>query len=152
MASVDVELYKNGVATGTRLTLNAANNWAGEFKSLPVYESAQNPTSFEYSVKEVGEDKAQVTLAGTVFEVSYTGDMATGFIITNKEKPKSPVLPTPPAPTLPPTPASVKKEKVLPRTSDATISFAAALPGLVGFVLAGSGWKWYLSKKKFEPV
>lgn len=152
VASVDVELYKNGVATGTRLTLNAANNWAGEFKSLPVYESAQNPTSFEYSVKEVGEDKAQVTLAGTVFEVSYTGDMATGFIITNKEKPKSPVLPTPPAPTLPPTPASVKKEKVLPRTSDATISFAAALPGLVGFVLAGSGWKWYLSKKKFEPV
>lgn len=119
VASIEVELYKDGVATGKKLSLNAANGWAGEFGGLPVYESVANSTPFVYSVKEVGEDKAHLTHAGKVFEVSYAGDMTSGFTITNKEKPKPPVPPTPPAPNIPPVPGvppTPKKPPVPPTT------------------------------------
>ncbi|TFF63652.1 Cna B-type domain-containing protein, partial [Helcococcus ovis] len=33
---IEVELYKDGVATGKKLELNKNNNWSGEFKNLEV--------------------------------------------------------------------------------------------------------------------
>lgn len=163
--SIEVELYKNGVATGTRLTLTAANNWESEFSGLPAYESVKNPTPFVYSVKEVDENNASVTFAGKIFEVSYTGDMAGGFTITNKEKPKPPTPPTPPTPPAPPTPPTppqppvpptptpptppvkpMPKSKAVPKTGDTTLPTmvvsVAALAG--GSLLVGA-----LKKKKF---
>ena len=92
--SIQVELYKDGEATGIKLTLSEENNWSGVFEKLPVYESLENPTAFKYTVKEVGEENGSVKLEGKWFNVSYEGSMKDGFTITNthtpNEKPKLP--------------------------------------------------------------
>ncbi|MCY3036142.1 MULTISPECIES: Cna B-type domain-containing protein [Aerococcus] len=85
--NIQVELYRDGQATGKKLTLSAENQWSGSFRNLPVYESIENPTVYDYSVKEVGEDKGSIQVAGKWFKVSYQGTMKDGFTILNQETP-----------------------------------------------------------------
>ncbi len=84
---LEVELYRDGQATGKKLTLSVENHWSGAFKNLPVYESVENPKVYEYSVKEVGEEKGSIQVAGKWFKVSYQGTMKDGFTILNQETP-----------------------------------------------------------------
>ncbi|MDK6421138.1 Cna B-type domain-containing protein, partial [Aerococcus urinae] len=84
---LEVELYRDGQATGKKLTLSAENHWTGSFKNLPVYESVENPTTYDYSVKEVGEDKGSIQVKGHWFKVNYQGTKKDGFTILNQETP-----------------------------------------------------------------
>ncbi|MFM1534256.1 Cna B-type domain-containing protein, partial [Helcococcus ovis] len=83
---IEVELYKDGVATGKKLELNKNNNWSGEFKNLEVANGLGNINYHKYTVKEVGEKSYAIQLVGKWYGVSYTGNMKDGFTITNKEK------------------------------------------------------------------
>ena len=98
---IEVELYKNGEATGNKLTLSEGNNWAGKFENLPVYESLEKTEAFAYTVKEVGEEKGKVAIGNNKYEVKYSGSMKDGFTITNEEEP-----------TIPPTPLDPSKEDI----------------------------------------
>ncbi|MCY3060456.1 Cna B-type domain-containing protein [Aerococcus urinae] len=84
---IEVELYRDGQATGKKLILSAENHWSGAFKDLPVYESIENSKAYEYSVKEVGEDKGSIQVAGKWFKVTHQGTMKDGFTILNQETP-----------------------------------------------------------------
>ena len=98
---IEVELYRDGKATGKKLELNKANKWSGEFKDLDVVEKLDSKEAYKYSVKEVGEETGSIKLKGNWYKVSYSGSMKDGFTITNKEEPKTP--PTPPTPSEPDT-------------------------------------------------
>lgn len=95
---IDVELYRNGESTGKKLELNAGNNWSGEFKGLEIADKNTPAVEYRYSIKEVGEVNGLIQFGSKTFEVSYSGDMNSGFILTNKEKPEIPpeTPPTPP--------------------------------------------------------
>ncbi|MGP1618301.1 Cna B-type domain-containing protein [Peptostreptococcus stomatis] len=84
---LEVELYRDGVATGNKLELNKDNNWSGEFKKLPVAEKLGSTTYYNYTVKEVGENAGSIIFGGMQFRVNYTGDMKDGFKITNNYTP-----------------------------------------------------------------
>lgn len=80
---IQVELYKDGRATGNVITLSEANGWMGHFEDLLAYDA--EGVKYEYSVKEVGEASHKINILGTNYEVSYEGDMNYSFVITNKE-------------------------------------------------------------------
>ena len=82
-ASVTVQLYANGTATGTAVTLNAANNWTYTWTGLAVSE---NGSTITYTVKE--------TSVPTGYTASYSGDALTGFTITNTHAAQPPIVPT----------------------------------------------------------
>lgn len=87
--NVEVELYKNGVATGQTLTLNADNQWSGVFEGLEVADGLGSTNYYQYTVKEIGENGKSIQLNGKNFTVSYAGDMKDGFSIINKyDEPK----------------------------------------------------------------
>lgn len=109
---IEVELYRDGKATGKKLELNKANKWSGEFKDLDVVEKLDSKEAYKYSVKEVGEETGSIKLNGNWYKVNYSGSMKDGLIITNKEEPKTP--PTPPTPSEPDTiTIKVKKDWAL---------------------------------------
>ncbi|MGR5590937.1 Cna B-type domain-containing protein [Peptoniphilus grossensis] len=109
---IEVELYRDGKATGKKLELNKANKWSGEFKDLDVVEKLDSKEAYKYSVKEVGEETGSIKLNGHWYKVNYSGSMKDGFTITNKEEPKTP--PTPPTPSEPDTiTIKVKKDWTL---------------------------------------
>ncbi|SFE71845.1 Cna B-type domain-containing protein [Peptostreptococcus sp. D1] len=92
---IEVELYKDGVATGSKKELNKDNNWTVTFEKLKAYESIENPTIHKYTVKEIGEDGSAIQFNSKWFGVRYDGTMADGFTITNKEKtPWTPMEPS----------------------------------------------------------
>lgn len=91
---IEVELYKDGVATGKKLELRKDNNWIGEFKNLEVADGLGSTNYYQYTVKEIGETTGSIKLDGKWFKVSYSGSMKDGFTITNqKEKPWTPMEP-----------------------------------------------------------
>ena len=91
---IEVELYKDGTATGKKKELTKDNNWTGEFKDLEVADSLGSTNYHQYTIKEVGETTGSIKFDSTWFKVSYTGTMKDGFIITNqKEKPWTPMEP-----------------------------------------------------------
>ena len=92
---IEVELYKDGTPTGTKLDLTKANNWTGEFKKLPV-SATLGGKNHEYTVKETGESGNAIQLVGKWYKVTYEGTMKDGLTVTNKEK-------TPWTPMIPPT-------------------------------------------------
>ena len=72
---VIVELLKNGLKTGTTVTLNQKNNWTGTFGDLPVKENGVNIT---YSVEEVVVSE---------YTVSLTKNAENNFTLTNTHTP-----------------------------------------------------------------
>ncbi|MBQ2835818.1 MAG: Cna B-type domain-containing protein [Clostridia bacterium] len=74
--SITVTLYKNGSETNQKLTLDESNNWTGTFKDLYKYE---NGSIVNYTVKETGIPEGYTS--------EITGDMTTGYTITNTHKP-----------------------------------------------------------------
>ena len=92
---IEVELYKDGKATGQKLELNKANSWTGEFKDLKAYESIENSKVYEYTVKEVGENNNSIKLGNKLFKVTYSGNMKDGIEVVNTESPAlSPSIPS----------------------------------------------------------
>lgn len=80
---IQVELYKDGRATGNVITLSEANGWMGRFEDLLAYDA--EGVKYEYSVREVGEASSRVSISGSDYDVSYEGDMNHSFVIINKE-------------------------------------------------------------------
>lgn len=80
---IQVELYKDGRATGNVITLSEANGWSGRFEDLLAYDA--EGVKYEYSVREVGEASRMINISGSDYDVSYAGDMDHSFIITNRE-------------------------------------------------------------------
>ena len=92
---IEVELYKDGKATGQKLELNKANSWTGEFKDLKAYESIENSKAYEYTVKEVGENNNSIKLGNKLFKVTYSGNMKDKIEVVNTESPAlSPSIPS----------------------------------------------------------
>ena len=83
--SITVELYKDGVATGSVQELTKANNWTASFEKLPV-SATLGGEAHQYTVKEVGEISNNIQVAGKWYGVRYEGSVKEGFTITNKEK------------------------------------------------------------------
>ncbi len=73
--SVEVELYKNGTATGETKTLSG-NAWTATFTNLPVYENGEKIT---YTVKEVNVPDG--------YTASGDGTEENGYTITNTHTP-----------------------------------------------------------------
>lgn len=80
---IQVELYKDGRATGNVITLSEANGWSGRFEDLLAYD--EQGIKYEYSIREVGEASRMISISGSDYDVSYAGDMDHSFIITNRE-------------------------------------------------------------------
>lgn len=80
---IQVELYKDGRATGNTITLSETNGWMGRFEDLLGYDA--EGVKYEYSVREVGEASSRVSISGSDYDVSYEGDMNHSFVIINKE-------------------------------------------------------------------
>jgi len=92
---IEVELYKDGKATGQKLELNKSNSWTGEFKDLKAYESIENSKAYEYTVKEVGENNNSIKLGNKLFKVTYSGNMKDKIEVVNTESPAlSPSIPS----------------------------------------------------------
>lgn len=90
---IQVELFKDNVSTGKKLTLNEANNWTATFEKLPV-SATLGGVNHNYTVKEVGESGSATKLDNRWFGVTYGGTMKDGFTIINKEKmPWTPMIP-----------------------------------------------------------
>ena len=82
--AIQVELYKDGRATGNVITLSKANGWMGRFEDLLAYDA--EGVKYEYSVREVGEASRMISISGSDYDVIYEGNMNHSFVITNKEK------------------------------------------------------------------
>ena len=104
VSEITVELYRDGQATGRQLTLNADNNWTGSFTGLEIASKANPAQKYQYTIREVGDANGLFEADGKKFEVSYTGDMFTGFTITNKEIPEEPPKTPEEPPVTPPQP------------------------------------------------
>ena len=74
--SVEVELYKNGTATGETKELTG-DTWTATFDNLPVYENGEKIT---YTVKEVNVPEG--------YTVSGDGTEENGYTITNTYTPE----------------------------------------------------------------
>ena len=80
-SAVTVHLYADDVDTGKTVTLNAANNWEDTFTNLRKYKPGTT-TEIKYTIKED-------TIAN--YNGVVSGDMATGFTITNTNTEKTSV-------------------------------------------------------------
>lgn len=76
-SSVTVKLLADGQDTGKKLTLTEANGWTGSFTDL---DADKGGTPIQYTVVEV-------TVPGYTSKV--TGDVASGFTITNSYSPET---------------------------------------------------------------
>ena len=85
---VEVQLYKDGVAEGAPVTLNAANNWTTTFTNLPVRDAGRTVDNL-YDVREIGETGNIITIDGAKYQVTYGLIDANGKMeITNKKEPE----------------------------------------------------------------
>lgn len=111
VARIEIELYRDGKATGKVLELNESNNWSGSFTGLDVRDGSNPFRDYVYTVKEWGENGGFLRLGDRDFDVSYEGSMESGFVITNKEKPETP-------PETPPEEPGKPEEPETPETPD----------------------------------
>ena len=128
-SSVSVQLYANGVASGSTVTLDAANSWKYTWSGLDKNAAGKAIT---YTVKETSVPQGYTS--------TVSGDAASGFTITNSHTPVVP--PTPPVtpPTVPPAPK--KPHKQLAKTGVGLWPAAAA-----GAALLLSGAAFILRRK-----
>ena len=123
-SSVSVQLYADGKASGDPVTLDAANSWKYTWSGLDKNASGKAIT---YTVKETSVPHGYTS--------TISGDMASGFTVTNTHTPVVP--PTPPVtpPTVPPAP----KKPHLARTGTGlwaiTIAGTALLLSGAAFIL-----------------
>ena len=122
-SSVSVQLYANGVASGSPVTLDAANSWKHTWSGLDKNAAGKAIT---YTVKETSVPHGYTS--------TISGDMASGFTVTNTHTPVVP--PTPPVtpPTVPPAP----KKPQLARTGTGLWAITIAGTALLaaGIILA----------------
>ena len=122
-SSVSVQLYANGVASGSPVTLDAANSWKHTWSGLDKNAAGKAIT---YTVKETSVPHGYTS--------TISGDMASGFTVTNTHTPVVP--PTPPVtpPTVPPAP----KKPHLARTGTGLWAITIAGTALLaaGIILA----------------
>ena len=139
---IEVELYRNGEATGQTLTLSASNEWQGTFHDLALI-NPDDSTEYVYTVKEVGEANGLIQFGERQFDVTYTGTMIDGFTIENKEKPTTPpdIPEEPGEPEEPPTPPEIPEEPGEPEKPSAPENPRKQLPPtgevMSGYVLVG---------------
>ena len=87
-SQVEVQLYKDGVAEGAPVVLNAANNWTTTYTNLVVRDAAKTIDN-AYEVREVGESANVITIDGKKYQVTYGLIDANGKMeITNKKEPE----------------------------------------------------------------
>ncbi|WP_010246850.1 Cna B-type domain-containing protein [Peptoniphilus rhinitidis] len=86
---IEVELYRDGKATGEKKELTKDNKWTAEFKDLDVVEKLDSKKAYEYTVKEVGEKDGKITIGDKKYQVSYDGNEEKGLTIKNKLEEKS---------------------------------------------------------------
>lgn len=82
--SVQVQIYANGKPAsgeGAKVTLSKDNGWTATVKDLPKYDDGN---VIEYSVKEI------TSIDG--YTAKVTGDIASGFTITNSHTPETTVV------------------------------------------------------------
>lgn len=122
-SSIRVQLYANGKASGDPVTLDAANGWKYTWSGLDKNAAGKAIT---YTVKETSVPHGYTSM--------ISGDMASGFTITNSHTPVVP--PTPPVtpPTVPPAP----KKPHLARTGTGLWAITIAGTALLaaGIILA----------------
>ena len=122
-SSVSVQLYADGKASGDPVTLDAANSWKYTWSGLDKNASGKAIT---YTVKETSVPHGYTS--------TISGDMASGFTVTNTHTPVVP--PTPPVtpPTVPPAP----KKPHLARTGTGLWAITIAGTALLaaGIILA----------------
>ncbi|MDD7183268.1 Cna B-type domain-containing protein [Peptostreptococcus porci] len=80
--TIQVELYKDGNATGNKRTLSRDNNWTVTFEKLPV-SATLGGENHKYTVKEVGENDSKITLDGKTYSVQYTKNSENSFTVKN---------------------------------------------------------------------
>ena len=120
--SVTVHLYADGVDTGKSEVLSDANGWTATFSNLNKNQTGTT-TAITYTIVE---DEIEG------YTAQVTGDVTSGFTITNTHIPPTSTTPSSETPTQP-----KKKESKLPSTGDA--SFAAASLAAVSSVLIAAG-------------
>ena len=87
-SQVEVQLYKDGVAEGAPVILNAANNWTITYTNLVVRDAGRTVDNL-YEVREVGETGNIITIDGAKYQVTYGLIDANGKMeITNKKEPE----------------------------------------------------------------
>jgi len=87
-SQVEVQLYKDGVAEGAPVILNAANNWTITYTNLVVRDAGRTVDNL-YEVREVGESGNVITIDGAKYQVTYGLIDANGKMeITNKKEPE----------------------------------------------------------------
>ena len=87
-SQVEVQLYKDGVAEGAPVILNAANNWTTTYTKLVVRDAGKTIDN-AYEVREVGETANIITIDGVKYQVTYGLIDANGKMeITNKKEPE----------------------------------------------------------------
>ena len=87
-SQVEVQLYKDGVAEGAPVILNAANNWTITYTNLVVRDAGKTIDN-AYEVREVGESANVMTIDGKKYQVTYGLIDANGKMeITNKKEPE----------------------------------------------------------------
>lgn len=117
VARIEIELYRDGKATGKVIELKESNNWSGSFTGLDVRDGNNPSRDYVYTVKERGENGGSLRLGDRDFDVSYEGSMDSGFVITNKEKPETPPETPPEEPEKPEEPGK-PEEPETPETPD----------------------------------
>ena len=89
--SIDVELYNNGVATDSTMTLDETNHFSDVFEEQSVV-SGGRPN--HYTVKERGEASGVVSLNGQPYDVQVTGSENSGFVVINVSRVQPPAPPS----------------------------------------------------------
>lgn len=85
--SVKINLMADGQAKDA-ITLTEENQWKHTFVDLPKYDTATGQL-IQYTVLEEGTDtNDEIKIGENTYKVAIGGDMQTGYLVVNTEKPK----------------------------------------------------------------